>query len=218
MAGRSLDELAARGSDLRREVETHLVATLEAAAGDGERTVGRRGRAKRATSAPDASERPAPRHHRSSAGQVARARRTTEGTVASGSAAIIYSDGASRGNPGPAAIGFRILAPDGSELWSEGRRIGRATNNVAEYRGVLAALEKGQELGLVELEIRLDSELVVRQLQGAYRVKEPHLAELKARVDGLLAGFRTVRIRHVRREENRETDALANEALDGSAG
>jgi len=127
---------------------------------------------------------------------------------------VAYSDGASRGNPGPAAVGVRILAPDGTELFRGGHRIGRATNNVAEYRGVLAALEKARELGVEELEVRMDSELVVRQLEGRYRVKEPGLAALKGRVDDLVAEFRSVRFRHVPREDNRETDQLANEALD----
>ena len=128
--------------------------------------------------------------------------------------AVAYSDGASRGNPGPAAIGIRIIGSDGTELWSEGRSIGRATNNVAEYRGAIAALEKARELGLEELELRMDSELVVKQLQGSYRVREPSLIALKDDVDRLLADFRSVRVRHVRREQNEETDRLANEALD----
>jgi len=129
---------------------------------------------------------------------------------------VAYSDGASRGNPGPAAVGIVLLDRDGSELWSEGRRIGRATNNVAEYRGAIAALEKARELGLDELELRMDSELVVKQLNGEYRVKDPSLSLLKHDVDALLDGFRSVRIRHVRREENRDTDRLANEALDAA--
>jgi ribonuclease HI len=128
--------------------------------------------------------------------------------------ALAWSDGASRGNPGPAAIGILLLAPDGAELWREGRRIGRATNNVAEYRGALAVLEKARELGVADLELRMDSELVVRQIEGAYRVRQPALAALKAEVDALLSRFRSVRVRHVRREENRETDRLANDALD----
>jgi ribonuclease HI len=128
---------------------------------------------------------------------------------------VAYSDGASRGNPGPAAIGFLLLAPDGIEIFKEGRRIGRATNNVAEYQGAIAALEKAKELGLAEIELRMDSELVVKQLLGLYRVKDPSLARLKAEIDRLRPSFRTFRVRHVRREANGETDRLANEALDG---
>ena len=130
--------------------------------------------------------------------------------------AVAYSDGASRGNPGPAAIGFRILADDGTELAAEGRRIGQATNNVAEYRAAIAALEHASELGLRDVELRMDSELVVKQINGEYRVKQPALADLKGRLDGLLAGFRAWRVRHVPRAENSETDRLANEALDAA--
>jgi ribonuclease HI len=177
LSGRSLDEVAPRGTALRAEVEAHIIASLEWAS--RERKV-----PQRTTSKP-------------AAGRV-----------------VAYSDGASRGNPGPAAIGIRLLDVNGAELWSEGRSIGRATNNVAEYRGAIAALEKARELGIDELELRMDSELVVRQLQGRYRVKEPSLMTLKSHVDRLLRGFRSVQVSHVRREENRETDQLANEALD----
>jgi ribonuclease HI len=127
---------------------------------------------------------------------------------------VAYSDGASRGNPGQAAVGIRILASDGAELHAEGRPIGLATNNVAEYRGALAVLEKAHELGLEELELRMDSELVVKQIHGEYRVKDPKLAELKGELDRLLSRFRSVRVKHVRRAENAEADRLANEALD----
>jgi len=131
-----------------------------------------------------------------------------------GGRAILYSDGASRGNPGPAAIGIRILAADGTELAAEGRSIGHATNNVAEYRGAIAALERAADLGLREIELRMDSELVVKQIRGEYRVKQAALADLKARVDALLAAFAAWRVRHVPRAQNEETDRLANEALD----
>jgi ribonuclease HI len=130
--------------------------------------------------------------------------------------ALAFSDGASRGNPGPAAVGVCILAPDGTELLAEGRRIGKATNNVAEYHGVIHALTRAGELGLDALELRIDSELVARQLEGEYRVKQPELAALKARVDALRRRFRILRVKHVRREANRRADGLANEALDGA--
>ena len=188
MAGRALDELAPRGTGLRAEVEAHLVESLERAAH------GPAGAGRSAGHAPAKTSPTAPR--------------TPTRTP------VAYSDGASRGNPGPAAVGFVLLAPDGTELWGEGRCIGRATNNVAEYRGAIAALTKAKELALTELELRMDSELVVKQLRGEYRVKDASLAVLKREVDALLASFRSVRVRHVRREENRETDRLANEALD----
>jgi ribonuclease HI len=194
LTGRSLDELAPRGSVLREEVEAHLIASLGRASGAPARP-DRAGRAGRT--------RPAPARKARAAAPADR------GVVA-------YSDGASRGNPGPAAVGVRILAADGTELWSGGRRIGRATNNVAEYLGALTALEKASELGVSELELRMDSELVVRQLEGTYRVKEPTLASLKREIDALIGKFRSVRFRHVPREENRETDRLANEALDAA--
>ena len=179
LGGRSLDDVAPRGTAIRAEVEAHIIASLEWAS---------RGR------------KVPQRAAKSPAGRV-----------------VAYSDGASRGNPGPAAIGIRLLHPDGTELFSEGRSIGQATNNVAEYHGAIAALEKARELGINELELRMDSELVVRQLQGRYRVKEPSLIVLKSRVDELVRGFRSVHVRHVPREENRETDRLANRALDGAA-
>jgi ribonuclease HI len=128
--------------------------------------------------------------------------------------AILFCDGASRGNPGPAAIGFVLRDSSGRELAAQGHRIGTSTNNVAEYRAVLAGLERAHELGIEDLEIRLDSELVVRQLNGKYKVRHPSLIELKAQVDEILRRFRTVRILHVGREENGAADRLANEALD----
>jgi ribonuclease HI len=195
LAGRSLDELAPRDSALRGEVEAHLLESLEGAAREG----GRPSRASK-PSKPSKRAKPAP----------AAPPALTKTPVA-------YSDGASRGNPGPAAVGFVLRGRDGTELWSEGRRIGRATNNVAEYKGAIAALEKARELGLDEIELRMDSELVVKQLTGEYRVKDSALAVLKHEVDVLLRAFRSVRVRHVRREQNRDTDRLANEALDAAS-
>jgi ribonuclease HI len=132
-----------------------------------------------------------------------------------GGSAVAYSDGASRGNPGPAAFGFRLLAADGTELFAAGERIGRATNNVAEYRGAIAALEKARAMGLTEIELRMDSELIVKQLAGEYRVRQPALQTLKRRLDELIRGFRSFRVHHVPREQNGDADRLANEALDG---
>jgi len=129
-------------------------------------------------------------------------------------AAILHSDGASRGNPGPAAIGFILQDASGQELAAEGECIGTTTNNVAEYQAVLAGLRKARELGIEELEVRLDSELVVRQLNGDYKVRHPGLIEWKRRVDDMLHGFRRVRIHHIDRNENAAADKLANEALD----
>jgi ribonuclease HI len=127
---------------------------------------------------------------------------------------VLYSDGASRGNPGAAAIGFVLLDPSGRELIAEGRAIGKQTNNVAEYTALLRGLETALELGVRRLRVRMDSELVVRQLQGIYRVKNAGLRPLFEAVQRLCRRFATCRIEHVPRAENARADALANQALD----
>jgi ribonuclease HI len=125
----------------------------------------------------------------------------------------INADGASRGNPGPAAIGATIKDEQGGMIARISRSIGRATNNQAEYRAVIAALREAVRLGAREVDIRLDSELVVRQLSGRYRVKNATLKALYQEAKGLLELLETVTIRHVPREQNREADRLANMAL-----
>jgi ribonuclease HI len=125
----------------------------------------------------------------------------------------INADGASRGNPGPAAIGATIKDEQGGLIARISRPIGRATNNQAEYRAVIAALREAVRLGAREVDIRLDSELVVRQLSGRYRVKNATLKALYQEAKGLLELLETVTIRHVPREQNREADRLANMAL-----
>jgi probable phosphoglycerate mutase len=131
--------------------------------------------------------------------------------------AKLFADGGSRGNPGPAAGGAVLLAEDGTVLREIGEYVGIATNNVAEWRGLLAGLEAALELGVEELAIRLDSELVVRQLTGVYRVKHPDLIPLAARARKLLARLRSVDIAHVRRKENAAADAVVNRVLDEKA-
>lgn len=126
---------------------------------------------------------------------------------------VAYSDGASRGNPGPAAIGAVIYDPEGHEIYRLGRRLGTATNNEAEYRAAIAALEAALALGASRLELRMDSELVVRQMSGRYRVRNPRLARLHTRVLALRQRFDEVVVRHVPRAENRIADSLANQAL-----
>lgn len=128
--------------------------------------------------------------------------------------AVANTDGAARGNPGPAAIGVVIRTPEGCILSELGRKIGVATNNVAEYKGLLAALEEAQRLGVKELEVRADSELMVKQMLGAYKVRHPDLLPLYERARQLVKAFRRFQIRHVRREENKRADELANHALD----
>ena len=130
--------------------------------------------------------------------------------------AIIYADGASRGNPGPASIGAVVYDDSGRELHTVSRRIGRTTNNEAEYRAAIAALEAALALGVREVELRMDSELVVRQLDSRYKVRNPSLRRLFGRVKDLQVRFASFQVNHVRREANRRADQLANQALDRS--
>jgi ribonuclease HI len=131
--------------------------------------------------------------------------------------ATLFADGGSRGNPGPAASGAVLFADDGTALAEVGEYLGVATNNVAEWRALLAGLLKARELGVDELAVRLDSELVVRQLTGVYRVKHADLIPLASRAKVLLRDFRSVDIRHVRRKENAAADAVVNAVLDAAA-
>jgi ribonuclease HI len=131
--------------------------------------------------------------------------------------AKLSTDGGSRGNPGPAAYGYVLEAEDGTVLDARGETIGRATNNVAEYRGLLAGLEKAVELGVSELEVVSDSELLVKQMLGDYRVKNDALRELFLDAEDLAAKIKRVRYTAVRREHNDLADRLVNEALDSAA-
>jgi ribonuclease HI len=130
---------------------------------------------------------------------------------------IVYSDGASRGNPGRASIGAVVIDPDGVERHRVSEAIGIATNNVAEYRGLVAGLEAALALGARRVEARMDSELVVRQAIGRYRVKNPGLIPYHNRVLALRSRFDELVFRHVPREQNKLADALANQALDRAA-
>jgi ribonuclease HI len=125
----------------------------------------------------------------------------------------LHFDGASQGNPGPAGIGVVIRDADGTALAEIGEYIGNATNNVAEYRALIRALEEAQSLGGRRLTIKADSELVVRQLSGRYAVKSPHLKPLFDRARELLRQFEHVRVTHVRRAENSLADELATNAV-----
>jgi len=137
--------------------------------------------------------------------------------VGSPGATRIHIDGAARGNPGPAGVGILIMGPDGQVVERIHRSIGEATNNVAEYRALLLALERARELGCSEIEVYSDSELLVRQLQGRYQVKHPVLRVLHAKARDRIAGFRRFDITHVPREENVEADALANRGIQEAA-
>lgn len=126
----------------------------------------------------------------------------------------LYSDGASRGNPGEAAAGFVIVDGDGAELIAKGVYLGQCTNNMAEYQALLLGLHEAHRLKAARLAIRLDSELVVRQLEGRYQVKDAKLKPLHAKALNLLRGFTNHTISHVPRRENQRADELANQALD----
>ena len=128
-----------------------------------------------------------------------------------------HIDGASRGNPGPAGIGVLFLGPDGAVVEQMHRGIGEATNNVAEYSALLAALDRAATLGITDLEVYSDSELLVRQLQGRYQVKHPVLRPLYAAARERIAGLNRFAIHHVPRELNAEADALANRGIDEAA-
>ena len=128
--------------------------------------------------------------------------------------AKLFTDGGSRGNPGPAAYGYVLEAEDGHVLAAYGEAIGRATNNVAEYSGLVAGLEKAAELGVRELDVVSDSELLVKQMQGEYRVKNEALKELWEEATDLERRFSRVRYTAVRRAHNELADSLVNEALD----
>jgi ribonuclease HI len=123
-------------------------------------------------------------------------------------------DGASRGNPGPASYAVILRGPDGATRFEVGKYIGRATNNVAEYYGLITALDYASEQGIDRLLVRSDSELLVRQMQGRYKVNSPDLRPLYERARKLAHGLAYFAIEHVRRELNREADELANIALD----
>ena len=129
---------------------------------------------------------------------------------------VVYSDGASRGNPGPAAIGAAVFDAAGREVHAVSRRIGHATNNEAEYRAAIAGLEAALALGARDVELVMDSELVVRQLNMRYKVRNPALRRLFGRIKDLQWRFASFEVRHVRREENQRADELANLAFDGA--
>jgi len=130
--------------------------------------------------------------------------------------ARLFTDGGARGNPGPAAYGFVIEASDGTVLAAEGEAIGIATNNVAEYSALIAGLERAVELGLDELEVVSDSELLVKQMTGEYRVKNEALQELNAAASRIARRLGRVSYTAVRREHNELADRLVNEALDAA--
>jgi ribonuclease HI len=131
--------------------------------------------------------------------------------------ARLFTDGGARGNPGPAAAAYVLEAEDGTVLAAHGEAIGVATNNVAEYRALVAGLQKALALGVDELEVVSDSELLVRQMKGEYRVKNAALIELSLDAGRLARELGEVRYTAVRREHNELADRLVNEALDSAS-
>ena len=128
----------------------------------------------------------------------------------------LYTDGGARGNPGPAAFAYVIEDDDGAVLAQHGETIGVATNNVAEYRGLIAGLAKAVELGVGRLEVVSDSELMVKQMRGEYRVKNAALQQLQQEAARNARAVGVVSYTHVRRAENELADRLVNEALDAA--
>jgi len=134
---------------------------------------------------------------------------------------VVFFDGGSRGNPGPAAIGALVVDATAGEGGADARvlatvseTIGVTTNNVAEYRAAIAGLDAAHSLGARAVTVRGDSKLVIEQLAGRWKVKQPHLKPLHAQARALLAGFERYELEHVRRERNTDADALVNAALD----
>ncbi len=131
---------------------------------------------------------------------------------------IMYADGGSRGNPGPAASGASLLNAQGEETATATKYLGTATNNQAEYTAIIIGLEKALELGVDELEVYLDSELAVKQLNGQYKVKNPGLAKLFLEVHNLRMQFKSIHFSHVYRDQNKRADELVNQTIDQHLG
>ncbi len=132
--------------------------------------------------------------------------------------ATLYADGGARGNPGPAAGAAVLLGEDGRVLAERAQYLGTATNNVAEYTGLIVGLEEAKRIGVTKLDVRLDSLLVVQQMRGVWKIKNPGLRPLALRAGALLAEFPDRTVEHVPREQNTLADALVNRALDEAAG
>jgi ribonuclease HI len=128
--------------------------------------------------------------------------------------ALLYTDGGARGNPGPAATAYVLQAEDGTVIAAEGAAIGIATNNVAEYSALVSGLRRAIELGVAELEVRSDSELMVKQMRGEYRVKNRALQDLFLEAGRLARQLSSVTYTHVRREHNELADRILNDVLD----
>lgn len=131
--------------------------------------------------------------------------------------AVLWTDGAARGNPGPAGIGAILKSESGEVLYTGSEYLGHTTNNVAEYRAVLLGLQGALAQGVSRIEVRADSELLIKQLKGEYRVKSPGLRPLFDEARRLISRFASVKLTHIRRELNGEADRLANQGIDQAA-
>jgi ribonuclease HI len=128
---------------------------------------------------------------------------------------IVYSDGGARGNPGPAGLGVYICTPDDTPVERRFKYLGETTNNIAEYLGAFLGLERAIALGATEIELRADSKLVIEQLKGNYKVKNPRLKEIHSQITALISQTSaTITFRHIPREKNKEADRLSNIAMD----
>ncbi|MFA5133988.1 MAG: ribonuclease HI family protein [Patescibacteria group bacterium] len=125
----------------------------------------------------------------------------------------IFTDGGARGNPGPAGIGI-VIKSNGDTVKEYGEYIGETTNNQAEYKALISALNTAKEMGAEEVSVFMDSELVVKQIKGEYKVKHPELAPLFLKIHNLRGQFKKFSVMHVLREKNKEADRLVNEAID----
>jgi ribonuclease HI len=130
---------------------------------------------------------------------------------------VVHVDGGSRGNPGPAAVAAVVSTPDGEVIADAKETIGIASNNVAEYKALLLGLEKARELGADEVEVVNDSELIAKQVNGQYKVKHPDMKPLYAEAISAFSAFDKWLIRSVPRAQNKDADALVNQALDAAA-
>jgi ribonuclease HI len=167
-------------------------------------------RSTEAIQAPPPASRPEPRKAPAPAGP-----RPSRGVPAGQFPRLaVFSDGAARGNPGPAGAGAVLVAPDGTVIEELGKYLGTNTNNYAEYTGLILGLRRALELGAREVDVRADSELMVKQLQGKYRVKAPNLQPLYEEAVALLRKFDRVTVAHVYREQNKLADEMSNRAID----
>jgi ribonuclease HI len=147
-------------------------------------------------------------------GERAAASRPSSPDLSQAPEAILWSDGAARGNPGPAGAGAVLKRPSGEVLAEVSGFLGHTTNNVAEYKALLMGLKQALDLGIRRIEVRADSELLIKQLRGEYRVKDEKLKLLFAEAKALLARFASTKLLHVRREQNADADRLANAGID----